>query len=175
VLDVAFVWRYQRQLTNSYDMRSIMNEFIFNADEDVLAIFLSLPVAFLLWSVLTFSISVLAYAWDRLPNLASPVGVTATLAFVSTLTLVMYALNRWLWIFGPKKRRYAYAAGTYKGPGGARHTLKYSHTINLDEKQRTQEAEKPETTKAGSGSGTVGGLGYGGAEDLKPLDEAATA
>ncbi|KIO20565.1 hypothetical protein M407DRAFT_49620, partial [Tulasnella calospora MUT 4182] len=106
VLDAAFVWRYQRQLTNNFDMRSVMNEFIFTPSEDVLAVFLSLPMSFLLWSVVTFSAAVISYAWTRFPvSRASPIGVTAATAFVFGLSGATWGLHQWLWRIVPQSER----------------------------------------------------------------------
>ncbi|KAG8877046.1 hypothetical protein FRB97_003760 [Tulasnella sp. 331] len=139
-VDVAFVWRYQRQLTNNFDMQAVMDEFIFKADLDILAMFLSLPVAFLLWSVILFAISVLAYAWNRLPKTYGAIGVTGALGLVTIVTAGLSALHRWKWLIRYKKgnkedgnmpEKIPFGVGYGMKRGGRR--FQDSQRINLDD------------------------------------------
>jgi len=81
-MSVSLIWRYQRQLTQVTEMRTIMDEFIYRADAEVLTILLSLPVSFLLWSVIAFAVAVVSHAWSFFPQLVCPIGATATLGLV---------------------------------------------------------------------------------------------
>ncbi|KAG8948894.1 hypothetical protein FRC04_009233 [Tulasnella sp. 424] len=174
VLDAAFVWRYQRQLTNNFDMRAVMNEFIFTPSEDVLAVFLSLPMSFLLWSVVTFSAAVLSYAWARFSvSPASPISVTATVGFVFSLTSVTWVLHRWLWKIVPKSER-MWRKWDKRGKNRGSRTI-----INLDSttpsagsRERLEgEADEIGGLKKRPGFNDVGVT----REELKPLQEAETA
>ncbi|KAJ1310463.1 hypothetical protein OPQ81_007196 [Rhizoctonia solani] len=96
VMSVTFVWRYQRQLTNIHDLRKIMDEFIYESNADVMPIFLSLPVSFLLWSAIAFGTAVLSHAWhtfsDSGPAIA--VGTTAALGLSLTVGTVVWMSHR---------------------------------------------------------------------------------
>ncbi|QRV86721.1 HlyD domain-containing protein [Ceratobasidium sp. AG-Ba] len=96
IMSVTFVWRYQRQLSNIHDLRKIMDEFIYEADADIMPIFLSLPVSFLLWSAIAFGTAVLAHAWNTIGTSgpAIPVGVTATLCLTILVTGVIWLSHR---------------------------------------------------------------------------------
>jgi len=78
-----------------------MDEFIFDADEDVLAALFSLPVAWLLWSVICFAIGVLGHAWLRIPtgnlrfDAIDATGVTLSFLFVSGISLSTWIVHRW--------------------------------------------------------------------------------
>ncbi|KAG8927763.1 hypothetical protein FRC02_007794 [Tulasnella sp. 418] len=102
ILSVVLVWRYQRQLSNNYDMQAVMDEFIYDADEEILPIFLGLPVSFLVWSVIFFSVGVVSYSWTKLPNIESPIGVTAALAATTVISFIVWFLHRYLWMFKRK-------------------------------------------------------------------------
>jgi predicted membrane channel-forming protein YqfA (hemolysin III family) len=54
----------------------------------MLSIFLSLPVAFLMWSVIWFAVGVVSYAWQLFPgSLPSPIGMTTSLGLVVFLSI----------------------------------------------------------------------------------------
>ncbi|KAB5595260.1 hypothetical protein CTheo_1338 [Ceratobasidium theobromae] len=96
VMSVTFVWRYQRQLSNIHDLRKIMDEFIYEADSDIMPIFLSLPVSFLLWSAIAFGTAVLTHAWHTLSSTgpAIPVGVTTTLGLTAGIGTIVWISHR---------------------------------------------------------------------------------
>ncbi|KAG8738734.1 hypothetical protein FRC10_006569 [Ceratobasidium sp. 414] len=96
IMSVTFVWRYQRQLSNIHDLRKIMDEFIYEADADIMPIFLSLPVSFLLWSAIAFGTAVLTHAWHTLGSSgpAISIGVTATLGMTIVVTGVIWLSHR---------------------------------------------------------------------------------
>lgn len=113
VMSVTFVWRYQRQLSNIHDLRKIMvsahaqhikkfdhirtqDEFIYEADSDIMPIFLSLPVSFLLWSAIAFGTAVLTHAWHTLSSTgpAIPVGVTTTLGLTGGIGTIVWISHR---------------------------------------------------------------------------------
>ncbi|KAG9008618.1 hypothetical protein FRB93_006537 [Tulasnella sp. JGI-2019a] len=183
-IDVAFVWRYQRQLTNSFDMQTVMDEFIFKADEDILAMFLSLPVAFFLWSLLLFAVGVVAYAWKRLPATYSAVGVTAAMGIIFIVTSTLWGLHRWKWLIRDNNGSENGKKAPYgKTPFGARcekGVQRSSRTINLDD------PELPRWRVHGDGGGSKDVGGSSGGDDVKQqsmcgtgepfklLDEAAT-
>ncbi|KAG8760783.1 hypothetical protein FRC12_009505, partial [Ceratobasidium sp. 428] len=96
IMSVTFVWRYQRQLSNIHDLRKIMDEFIYEADADIMPIFLSLPVSFLLWSAIAFGTAVLTHAWHTLGSSgpAISIGVTATLGMTIFITGIIWLSHR---------------------------------------------------------------------------------
>ncbi|KAG9102974.1 hypothetical protein FRC06_000623 [Ceratobasidium sp. 370] len=96
IMSVTFVWRYQRQLSNIHDLRKIMDEFIYEADADIMPIFLSLPVSFLLWSAIAFGTAVLTHAWHTLGGSgpAISIGVTTTLGMTIVVTGVIWLSHR---------------------------------------------------------------------------------
>lgn len=59
-------------------------------------IFLSLPVAFLLWSIIAFGTAVLTHAWHTLPESgpAIPVGVTVALGLTVLLSIMIWISHR---------------------------------------------------------------------------------
>ena len=59
-------------------------------------IFLSLPVAFLLWSIIAFGTAVLTHAWHTLAGSGPtiPVGVTAALGLTTLLSLTIWVSHR---------------------------------------------------------------------------------
>ncbi|KAG8990802.1 hypothetical protein FRB90_001605 [Tulasnella sp. 427] len=176
VLDAAFVWRYQRQLTNNFDMRAIMNEFIFTPSEDVLSIFLSLPMSFLLWSVVTFSAAVLSYAWTKFSvTPASPIGVTATACFVFGFTTITWALHRWLWKIVPQSER-KWRKWDHRGRGnrGARTMINLDSSTTPSAGSRDALQEEPDEIGEFKRKGALKDAG-GTREELKPLQEAETA
>ncbi|KAG9040487.1 hypothetical protein FS837_000561, partial [Tulasnella sp. UAMH 9824] len=150
------------------------NEFIFTPSEDVLAVFLSLPMSFLLWSVVTFSAAVISYAWTRFPgSWASPIGVTATTAFVFVLTVSTWGLHQWLWRIVPQSER-KWRKWDKRGRSRGPRTI-----INLDNttpSAGSRERLGEETDENGGLKRREGFKVVGGSrEELKPLQEAETA
>ncbi|ELU43840.1 hypothetical protein AG1IA_02129 [Rhizoctonia solani AG-1 IA] len=108
VMSVTFVWRYQRQLTNIHDLRKIMDEFIYESDSDIMPIFLSLPVSFLLWSAIAFGTAILSHAWHTFSDAGPVIAVGTTTALglsilVGTIVWISHrrigSFKEW-WQFG---------------------------------------------------------------------------
>lgn len=152
--------------------------------------FLSLPVAFLLWSVLLFAVSVVAYAWNRLPATYSAIGVTTTLGLVTIITIGLSSLHRWKWLIRYKKNgngSTTLATRTSFGPKHVKHPgskgIRDSLRINLDDappgspKKSVGDDARP-TAKDGETGGAMeekrrSQVGSDG--PLRLLDEAETA
>ncbi|KDQ17925.1 hypothetical protein BOTBODRAFT_543895 [Botryobasidium botryosum FD-172 SS1] len=93
IMSVSLMWRYQRQLGQVSGLRAVMDEFIYSPDTEVLTILLSLPLAFLIWSVIAFAVAVVSYSFSFTPYWECSIGTLIALVLVIFASTVSWFVH----------------------------------------------------------------------------------